>query len=145
MSPPGTNEVNTFFSHSTNGTTWSDATRVSSEGHQSQYELFGDRDVPFHGDYNWISLVNSDETNPRSPLLAYMSWTDNRNVVPGTDPREEEQDGFDVLQCRVDLGELAEDRGDGPLARRDQPYSGDNCGNNGGLNQNIYGSSLVLP
>ena len=144
-SPPGTNEVNTFFSHSTNGTTWSDATRVSSEGHQSQYEMFGNRDVPFHGDYNWISLVNSDETNPRSPLLAYMSWTDNRNVVPGTDPREEEQDGFDVLQCRVDLGELAEDRGDGPLARRDQPYSGDNCGNNGGLNQNIYGSSLVLP
>jgi hypothetical protein len=52
-----------------------------------------------------------------------MSWMDNRDVVPGTDPREiEEQegfdDGFDVLQCRVDL---AEDT------------------------QNIYGSPLVLP
>jgi hypothetical protein len=75
-----------------------------------------------------------------------MSWTDNRDVVPGTDPREEEQDGFDVLQCRVDLGEDSqEDRGEGPLARRDQPYSGDNCANGGGLNQNIYGSSLRLP
>jgi hypothetical protein len=37
-----------------------------------------------------------------------MSWTDNRDVVPSTDPREiEEQEGFDVLQCRVDLAEDA--------------------------------------
>jgi hypothetical protein len=29
-----------------------------------------------------------------------MSWTDNRDVVPGTDPREiEEQKGFDVLDA----------------------------------------------
>jgi hypothetical protein len=145
-SPPGTNEVNSFFSHSTNGTTWAASTKVSSEGHQSQYEMFGDRQIPFHGDYNWISLANTDPLDPDSPLLAYMSWTDNRDVVAGTDPREEQQDGFDVQQCRIDLGEEAqEDRGEGPLARRDQPYSGDNCANGGGLNQNIYGSSVRLP
>ena len=43
-----------------------------------------------------------------------MTWTDNRNVVPGSDPRElEEQggfnDGFDVAQCLVDLGVTAAD------------------------------------
>jgi hypothetical protein len=76
-----------------------------------------------------------------------VSWTANRDVVSGTDPRaESEQDGFDVKQCRVDLGTDAQEvRGEGPLARRDQPFSGDNCANGGGLNQNIYGSSLRLP
>ncbi|MBA3424997.1 MAG: exo-alpha-sialidase [Rubrobacter sp.] len=144
-SPPGTNEVNSFFSHSTNGTAWAASTKVSSTGHQSEYEMFGSRDIPFHGDYNWISLANTDPDDPNSPLRAYMSWTDNRDVVPGTDPREEEQDGFDVLQCRVDLGENTQSRDDGPLARRDAPFTGDNCGNGGGLDQNIYGSSLLLP
>jgi hypothetical protein len=109
--------------------------------------MFGERNIPFHGDYNWISLANTDPANPESPLIAYMSWTDNRDVVSGTDPREgSEQDGFDVKQCRVDLGEDTQgDRGAGPRARRDQPFSGDNCANGGGLNQNIYGSSLRLP
>jgi hypothetical protein len=149
-SSPGTNEVNSFFAHSQDGVSWSDSIQVSSVGHQSQYEMFGNRDIPFHGDYNWISLANTDPNDPESPLLAYMSWTDNRDVVPGTDPRElEEQngfdDGFDVLQCRVDLVENTQSRDDGPLARRDAPYTGDNCGNGGGLDQNIYGSSLLLP
>ena len=81
--------------------------------------MFGNRDIPFHGDYNWISLANTDPNDPNSPLLAYMSWTDNRDVVPSTDPREiEEQEGFDVLQCRVDLAEDTQSRDDGPLARR---------------------------
>ena len=80
-----------------------------------------------------------------------MTWTDNRDVVPA-DPRElEEQggfnDGFDVLQCRIDLG--APEGGDTvsgvPLARSDAPYTGDNCGNAGGLDQNIYGARVDLP
>ncbi|MGI8909542.1 MAG: hypothetical protein ACR2JR_03175 [Rubrobacteraceae bacterium] len=141
----GTNVVNSFFSHSGNGAAWAASTKVSSVSHQSQYEMFGSRDIPFHGDYNWISLANTDPDDPDSPLRAYMSWTDNRDVVPGTDPREEEQDGFDVLQCRTDLGENTQERNDGPLARRDAPFTGDNCGNGGGLDQNIYGSSLLLP
>ena len=147
----GRNVVNSFFAHSTNGTTWSATTKVSSQAHQSQYEMFSSRDIPFHGDYNWISLANTDPTNPASPLLAYMSWTDNRDVVAGVDPRETEAedgfvDGFDVTQCRIDLAPPAPgDVSDGPLARRDAPYTGDNCGNQGGLDQNIYGSSLLLP
>lgn len=32
-----------------------------------------------------------------------------------------------------------------PLARRDAPYSGDSCGNGGGLDQDIYGVRLLLP
>ncbi len=147
----GRSVVDSYFTHSTNGTAWSGTTRVSSQSHQSQYEMFGGRDVPFHGDYNWISLANTDPENPNSPLLAYMSWTDNRDVVPGVDPRETEAedgfvDGFDVAQCRTDLGTPpGGDVSDGPLARRDAPYSGDNCGNQGGLDQNIYGNSLLLP
>ena len=140
----GTNVVNTFFAHSTDGQTWMDTTKVSSQAHQPQYEMFGDRQIPFQGDYNWISLANSQDSE--GSLLAYMSWTDNRDVVPGADPREDEQDGFDVLQCRTDLDTDTDgERGEGPLARRDPPFSGDNCANGGGLNQNIYGSSLELP
>jgi hypothetical protein len=116
-------------------------------GHQSQYEMFGSRNIPFHGDYNWISLAR----RPDGSLFGYMTWTDNRDVIPGPDPRELEADGFDdrfdVAQCLIDLAqsdgsELAEDI---PLARRDAPYSGNNCGNNGGLDQNIYGTSVMFP
>ena len=99
------------------GESWSDSIQVSSVGHQSQYEMFGNRDIPFHGDYNRVSLADSGD--PDHALFADMSWTDNRDVVPSTDPREiEEQEGFDVLQCRVDLAEDTQSRDDGPLARR---------------------------
>jgi hypothetical protein len=102
---------------SQSGGSWSDSIPVSSVGHQPQYEMFGNRDIPFHGDYNRISLADSGD--PDHPLFADESWTDNRDVVPSTDPREiEEQEGFDVLRCRVDLAEDTQSRDDGPLARR---------------------------
>ena len=96
--------VNTFLASWT-GTAWSPAQRVSTVGHQSQYEMFSSRDLPFHGDYNWISLAE----RPDGTVIGYMSWTDNRDVVVGADPRETQaqggfNDGFDVLQCRIDLG-----------------------------------------
>jgi hypothetical protein len=100
---------------SQSGGSWSDSIQVSSVGHPSQYEMFGNRDIPFHGDYNRISLADSGD--PDHPLFADMSWTDNRDVVPSTDPREiEEQEGFDVLRCCVDLAEDTQSRDDGPLA-----------------------------
>ena len=113
-----------------------------------QYEMFGSRDIPFHGDYNWISLAR----RPDGSLFGYMSWTDNRDVVEGDDPRETTapggyDDNFDVLQCRVDLGAPA-DSGVAsgiPLARADAPFTGDNCGNAGGVDQNIYGTSITFP
>ncbi len=104
--------------------------------------MFCDRDIPFHGDYNWIAFADSGV--PNYPLFAYMSWTDNRDVVPGKDPPQiEEQDSFDVLQCRVDLAENTQSRDDVPLARR--ALYRRQLGNGGGLDQNIYGSSLLLP
>lgn len=142
---PNDNVVNTFVATSGDGGTSWDSIQVSTEGHQPNFEMFGGRDVPFQGDYNWISLVDTG-----AGLDAYASWTDNRNVVPGEDPREEEQDGFDVLQCRVDLGtEAAAGSGssdyNGPRARTDAPFSGDNCGNGGGLDQDIFGNRVSVP
>ena len=56
------------------------------------------------------------------------------------------RDGFDVAQCPIDLGQSdgSELANDIPLARRDAPYSGSNCGNNVGLDQNIYGASVTF-
>jgi hypothetical protein len=54
-----------------------------------QYEQFGFRDVPFFGDYNYISAAGS---------TVLMDWTDQRDTLPGTDPRYpvDGADGFDV-------------------------------------------------
>jgi hypothetical protein len=145
----GTDVLHTFVSTSTDGSSYTAlGDPVSSASHQSAYEMFGSRDIPFHGDYNWISLAERADGS----LFGYLSWTDNRDVVEGDDLRETTapggyDDNFDVLQCRVDLG--ATDGGDVvsgvPLARADAPFTGDNCGNAGGLDQNIYGTSITFP
>ena len=110
------NVLNTFLATSSDGTTWS-STQVSSVGHQPEYETRGDGQIPFLGDYLWVDAAGG---------TVYGVWTDNRDVVPGTDPREAVQDGFDVLQCRA------------------TPDSPDTCPNAGGRNQNIYGAALPL-
>jgi hypothetical protein len=112
--------LNTFVATSPggNGLVWS-PTKVSSIGHQNNFEMFGGRTVPFHGDYIW---VDADAGK------VFGTWTDNRDVVPGADPRETEKDGFDVLQCRAQ--------------NPDGSFGADTCANAGGLNQNIYGASL---
>jgi hypothetical protein len=115
------NVLNTFFATSTDGATWS-AALASDAGHQPEYEMFGNRDIPFHGDYLWIDANGGS---------VYGVWVDNRDVVPGADPREATQDGFDVLQCRA--------------LQPDGTYGPDTCPNAGGLNQNIYGAGLSLP
>ncbi len=145
----GRDVVNTFVSYSTDGTTYTPlGDPVSSASHQSAYEMFGSREIPFHGDYNWISLAERED----GTLFGYMSWTDNRDVIEGDDPRETTapggyDDNFDVLQCRIDLGAPSDDdvASGVPLARADAPFTGDNCGNAGGLDQNIYGTSITFP
>jgi hypothetical protein len=107
------NVLNTFVATSSDGLSWS-ATKVSSVGHQPEYEMFGGREVPFHGDYNWVDAMGS---------TFFAVWADNRDVVPGTDIREAVQDGFDVLQCRTSA------------------TAPDTCPNAGGLDQNIYGGT----
>jgi hypothetical protein len=147
LSDPDDDIVNSFVAtSSTAALEFADSVEVSSEGHQSAYEMFGNRDIPFHGDYNWVALA-LDEAGA---LFGYASWTDNRNVVPGQDPRELEaqdgfDDGFDVRQCRDDLADSVEGLldSDMPLARRDAPFGGDTCGNGGGLDQDIFGVSFT--
>jgi hypothetical protein len=122
----GHDALSSFVAVSSNGTTFGAPTEVASERQQPQYEMFDAASVPFLGDYNWIQLA---ETSTGS-LFGYMSWTDNRDVVPGTDPREATQDGFDVRGCWVEDPP-------GTFTRT--------CFNGGGYDQNIYGNSITLP
>jgi hypothetical protein len=124
---PTAGAVNTYAAVSTNGTTFGAAMRASSRAQVMQFEMFAARSIPFLGDYNWIQLV--ERTN--GSLFGYMAWTDNRDVVPGDDPREETQDGFDVDMCIEQLP--------------DGTWGPNTCPNSGGLDQNIYGNTITIP
>jgi hypothetical protein len=121
--PPGSVScgpgLQSFYAVSTNDGASFSYTLASSVATMPQYEQFGGRDVPFFGDYNYISAVGT---------TALMSWTDQRDTVPGVDPRYtngDGTDGFDVLQCRV--------------ANPDGTFGPDTCPNSGGLDENTYG------
>jgi hypothetical protein len=101
------------------GGSWA-VSRLSSQSQMPNFEMFGDRRVPFHGDYNYVSSVGS---------FAYGTWTDDRQVVGGDDPRYAGGEGFDVKQCRTQLA--------------DGTWSADTCPNAGGLDQDIYGASMT--
>jgi hypothetical protein len=114
-----TRGLDTYGASSTDGgATW-DVFRLSSVTQKPNYEMFGDRRVPFHGDYNYVSSVGA---------FAFGAWTDNRNVRRGDDPRYAGGESFDVYQCRT--------------KNADGTYSADACPNEGGLDQNIYGTSF---
>ncbi len=106
--------LNTFIAASTNGGISWIQTKVSTVGHQPNYEMFSGRIVAFEGDYIGVDADGGKIIG---------AWTDDRDVVPGSDPRESDADGFDVLQCRA------------------TPDAQDTCANGGGLNQNIYAAS----
>jgi hypothetical protein len=134
---PSPDVVNTFVAVlSDDGLTFDPAILASSEGHQPEYEMFGNRDIPFQGDYNWISLTvctAGAEGCTAGDVFGYFVWTDNRDVVVGVgangDVREDDVDGFDVHQCRTET---------------DETFGPDTCANFGGLNQNIYGNTLEI-
>ena len=91
---------------------------MSSVSYALNYEQFGNRDVPFFGDYNYVSASASN---------VLMAWPSGQDVVVGTDPRYTDGNGtdrFDVLQCRV--------RSRTGLGRRHLPRRGR-------VRQNIYG------
>lgn len=119
------NVVNTYVAVSTDGATFGADALASDRPNNPQYEMFASANVPFYGDYNWISLVEG----PGGSLSGYAVWTDNRDVVPGTDPRESTQDGFDV-ESNWQL------QPDGTYTRQF---------NLGGYDQNIYGNSITIP
>jgi hypothetical protein len=108
-----------YATSSTDGASWTTSV-VSTALSMPQYEQFGDRDVPFFGDYNYVAA---------SGATVLMDWTDERDAVPGVDPRYpiDGVDGFDVFQTRE-----CDADGCGP----------DTTPNAGGLDQNIYGAVL---
>ena len=111
--------VQSFYaSGATTGGAWTTAP-ASSVAYKLNWEQFGNRDLPFFGDYNYISAVG-----PK----VLMTWTDGRNTIGGVDPRYtngDGTDGFDVHQCRTQ--------------NADGTWSADTCPNAGGLDQNIWG------
>ena len=110
------------------GTTWTGKARVSDVTTNPNYEQFDNRAVPFAGDYLWVTSLGN---------FAYTVWTDWRNTVQGTDPREgtEDEDATtaDVHQCRVVLT-FTDKKGN-----TIKTWSGDRCPHGGGIDQNIYG------
>lgn len=104
------------------GNTWATPTRVTDFTSNPNWEQFDNRSVPFNGDYLWITSFGS---------FSYGTWTDYRNTVAGLDAREggdSDNDGADVKQCR------AVDPTTGTVGS-------DTCPRDGGLDQNIYGST----
>ena len=110
--------LDVFASTSTNGgDLWTPAVRVTDVTTNPNYEQFDDRQVPFAGDYLWIDAQHGQ---------TFGTWTDWRNTVAGTDPREPASDatGGDVRQCRT---------------LQSGSWGPDTCPRDGGLDQNIYG------
>jgi len=104
------------------GMSWTTSqTPITTTRSNPNYEQFGNRTVPFAGDYLWVSSVGA---------TAYGVWTDWRDTVAGPDPREatiDDHDGADVKQCRSHSATTG--------------WSGDTCPHDGGLDQNIYGGT----
>jgi len=97
---------------------------VSDRAYNPNLEQYDGRTVPFAGDYLWIDSVAG---------TTFGVWSDWRNAVLGTDPREsaagaEPNEGADVLQCRT--------------MRADGSFTGDTCPRNGGLDADIYGDLM---
>jgi hypothetical protein len=114
--------LDTYASTSSNGgTTWTPSVRMSDVTTNPNAEQFDNRQVPFAGDYLYISAIGD---------RAYGTWTDWRNTVNGPDQREAAADdgdaGSDVLQCRTQSGGV---------------FTADLCPRAGGLDQDIYGDT----
>ena len=124
------NVVNTYVAQSTNGgVSWSE-TQVSSAGSNFGWETHASRRDGFWGDYLYISAVGG---------TVKAAWTDSRDLVPGTDPREtgadDDADGFDVYQpCTYVPNDINAPSYSSPLVS-------DPCLSQGGLDQNIYAVS----
>jgi hypothetical protein len=124
------NVVNTYVAQSANGgASWSE-TQISSAGSNFGWETHGSRRVGFWGDYLYISAVGG---------TVKAAWTDSRDLVPGTDPREtgadDDADGFDVFQpCTYVPNDINAPSYSSPLIS-------DPCLSQGGLDQNIYAAS----
>jgi hypothetical protein len=112
--------LDVFGARSTDGgNTWSASTRMTTTTSNPNYEQFSSRTVPFAGDYLWVTSMGT---------FAFGTWTDWRNTVAGSDPREGtgSTEGADVNQCQTFNPATG--------------WSGDQCPHAGGIDQNIYGA-----
>ena len=112
-----------ILARSTNGVSWTEQ-QLSTAGSNPNWEVRSSARSPFFGDYNYVSAVGS---------TVRAVWTDSRDLVPGSDPREtgadDDADGFDGFQT-CSLGaqrhrragvQLADDRRRLPLPGRARP------------------------
>jgi hypothetical protein len=125
------NVINAYVAQSFDGGQSWTSQLVSGQGSNYGWETHGARRVGFWGDYNYISAV---------PGGVFATWTDSRNLVPGTDPREtgadDDMDGFDVFQpCTYVPNDIN-------AASYSSPLIQDPCLSQGGLDQNIYGAAV---
>jgi hypothetical protein len=124
------NVVDTRVAQSTDGgNTWTEQV-VSNVGSNFGWETHSSRRLGFWGDYNYISAV---------PGGVYTVWTSSQDVVPGPDPREtgadDDEDLFDVYQpCTYVPNDIN-------APSYTSPTIDDPCLSQGGLDQNIYGTS----
>jgi hypothetical protein len=112
------------------GVTITGQSRQSTVSTNPNYEQFDDRQVPFAGDYLWVTALGD---------FAYSVWTDWRDTVQGVDPRETPEDAdkatSDVLQCRATVTTT------GKKGATSSSWSSDRCPHAGGIDQNIYGAA----
>jgi hypothetical protein len=101
--------------------TWAASTQLNTVRSNPNWEQYSGRTIPFGGDYLYISSVGS---------FSYGTWTDWRDVIAGSDPREgndSDADDADVHQCRTQ--------------NPDGSFTSDTCPWEGGLDSNIYGNT----
>jgi hypothetical protein len=122
--------VQTLVAKSTNGGVGWSETQISTVGSNFGWETHGARRDGFWGDYIYVSAVGG---------TVIATWTDSRDLVAGTDPREtgaaDDHDGFDVFQpCTYVPNDIN-------AAAYSSPTVGDPCLSQGGLDQNIYAAA----
>lgn len=110
------------------GVSWSER-RVSTRSWNPNWESYLYQRLPWEGDYLYADSI---------PGRAFVVWTDNRDVVAGVDPRDPHAgDGFDVLtSCAWAPADIQQ-------TDYSAPRYHDACLSQGGLDQNIYGASLI--
>jgi hypothetical protein len=109
------------------GATWTE-TKIGSARSNFGWMTHGSRRVGFWGDYLYVSAV---------PGAVNVVWTDSRDLEGGVDPRVgADVEGFDVLQpCTYVPNDV-----DAPSYT--SPTIDDECLDQGGLDQNIYGARV---
>jgi hypothetical protein len=126
----GSGNVWTGYYRSTNGgATWTNSLvpGYPAAGSNPNWEVRSSLRTPFFGDYNYVSAVGS---------TVRAVWTDTRDLVLGTDPREtgadDDGDGFDGFQtCTWVPNDI-------DASAYESPTIADACLSQGALDQNIY-------